>query len=117
MDISAEQKAFSSPSTSICTLGQIAIAKLLSPSHASHSLSLSTEYKGWMDFQKINHWGFKGFVSNRFVRIAEIAKEFVTRRQSIQDIMCSKVYAEIGEMIIFPTMELLGIDKKITDKQ
>ena len=27
------------------------------------------------------------------------------------------MYGEIGEMIIFPTMELLGIDKKITDKQ
>ena len=27
--------------------------------------------------------------------------------------MYSKVYAEIGEKIIFPTMELLGIDKKI----
>ena len=117
----AGQKAFSSLSTSIHTLGQIAIAKLLSPSHASHSVSLYTEYKGWMDLQYIDHCGFKGFVSNRFGRIAEIAKEFVTWTvdknsnrlilavsvyiQNDWFIMCSKVYAEIGEIIIFPTIE------------
>ena len=82
-------------------------------------------------------------VSNFFGRIAEIAKEFVTKGKSIQDfseatvdknssklvlavsvyiqndwfIMYLEKYAEIGEMIIFPIIELLEIDKKITDKQ
>ena len=43
MSISAGERVFSSPS-SIHTLAQIAIAKLLSPSHAVHSVSLYSEY-------------------------------------------------------------------------
>ena len=82
LEISAGHKAFSS-STSIHTLGQIAISKLLSPSHASHSVSLFNEYKSWMDDQEIEHAGFKGFQANRFGRIAEIAREFIARQSSI----------------------------------
>ena len=141
LELSAGHKAFSSSSTAIHTLGQIAISKLLSPSHASHSISLFNEYKGWMNEQGIDHNGFKGFQANRFGRIAEIAKEFTARRQSIIDffdaivdsnanklvmavatyiqndwfILCSELYSEMGTFIIFPIMHLLGIDKK--DKQ
>jgi hypothetical protein len=136
LELSAGQQAFLSPSTSIHTLGQIAIAKLLSPSHANHSVSLFNEYKEWMEMHNISHDGFKGFCANRFGRIAEIAKEFTARRQSIIDffdavvdinsnrlvlavstyiqndwfVLCSRVYAEIGELLIFPLMQLLGID-------
>ena len=83
LQLSAGHKPFSSPSTSIHTLGQIAISKLLSPSHASHSVSLFNEYKSWMEMQSIDHTGFKWFHSNRFGCNAEISKEFTARRQSI----------------------------------
>lgn len=40
LQLSAGEKAFNSPASSIHTLGLIALAKLLSPSHAAHSISL-----------------------------------------------------------------------------
>ena len=40
IDVKAGEKVFVSPSSSIHTLALIAIAKLLSPSHAAHSNSL-----------------------------------------------------------------------------
>ena len=43
LNISAGQKAFCSPSTSIHTLGQIALSKLLSPSHAAQSISMYSD--------------------------------------------------------------------------
>ncbi|KAK6167554.1 hypothetical protein SNE40_021553 [Patella caerulea] len=49
--------------SSIHTLGLIAVAKLLSPSHASHSVSLFTEFKDWLDAKGLNWAAFKGFVS------------------------------------------------------
>lgn len=61
------------------TLGQIAISKLLSPSHAGHSVSLFNEYKSWKDIQGMKHAGFKGFYASRFGRLAEIAKEITAR--------------------------------------
>ena len=139
LEISAGHKAFTSSSSSIHTLGQIAISKLLSPSHASHSVSLFKEYKSWMDEQEIDHLGFKGFQANRFGQIAEIARGFIARRQSviaffdaivdsnanklvmavasyIQNdwfVLCSEIYSELGNFLIFPFMNLLGIDKQI----
>ena len=83
LNISVGQKAFCSPSTSIHTLGQIALYKLLSPSHAAQSISLYSEYTQWMSQKGILHEGFHGFTANRFGRIAEIAKEYTARRDSI----------------------------------
>ena len=40
ISVKVGEKAFTSPGSSIHTLGEIAISKLLSPSHAAHSLSL-----------------------------------------------------------------------------
>ena len=79
----AVAKAFLSPSTSIHTLGLIAIAKLLSQCHAARSISLYSEYIQRMDENNIEHDGFRGFVANRFGRIAELSKEFRTRKESI----------------------------------
>ena len=88
--------------------------------------------------QGIEKSEFKGFCANRFGWIADIAQEFIARRESIIDffdaiidknanklvmavgtyiqndwfIMSSEVYAEIGKMLIFPVMRLLGIDQK-----
>ena len=137
LNTTAGQKPFLSPSTSIHTLGQIAISKLLSPSHAAHSVSLYSEYKQWMEENNIKHEGFHGFTANRFGRIAEIAQEFLARKDSIIQFfeecvnensnklvlavstyiqnewfhICSRVYERIGLYLIFPLMELLGIDK------
>ena len=49
--------------------------------------------------------------SNKFVLAVSVYK------QNDWLIMCSKVCAEVGEIIIFSTIELLEIDKKITKKQ
>ena len=80
---------------------------------------------------------FGGFVSNIFGRIAEIAQKFLSHHQSILDFFQSvvdensnklvlivstyiqshwflcytEVYSEIGNMIIFPLMDILGIEK------
>ena len=77
LGVSVGQKAFLSPSASIHTLAQIALAKLMSPSHASYSVSLFNMYKTWMNVNNIDHRGFKGFIANRFGRLAEIAWEFI----------------------------------------
>ena len=137
LKITAGQKAFSSPKSSILTLGLIAIAKLLSPSHAAQSISLYQQYIEYMNANTIPHTGFHGFVSNRFGRIAEIAKEFNQRRDTILNffndyinvnsnklilavstyvesewfLLCSRVYERLGNDFIFPLMDILGIDK------
>ena len=81
--LSAGDKVFSSPSSSIHTLGLIAISKLLSPSHTVKSAALYNEYTSWMESNNIKYQGFPGFVSNRFGRIAELAKEFMKRGESV----------------------------------
>ena len=141
LDLSVGQKAFLSPSTTMYTLAQIALAKLLSASHASHSVSLFNEYKTWMDVNNIHHRGFKGFTAHRLGRLAEIARKFIDRRKSMLSffdsvvdinsnklvlavstylqndwfVLCSEVYTEIGEPIIFPMMKLLRIDSKMAE--
>ena len=137
LEVTGGEKIFMSPSTSIHTLGLIAIAKLLSPSHAQHSVSLFTDFKSWMSSNGLECHKFKGFVANRFGRIAELAKEYLKWRKSIQEFFtvvvdinsnklvltvstfiqnewfayCSEIYSMMGDFIIFPLMELLGIDK------
>ena len=138
LKVSAGEKGFTAPGTSVHTLAQIAIAKLLSSSHAAHSVSMFNHYTTWIQTQEITHAGFKGFIGNRFGRIAEIAKEYLARRQSILDffeavvdinsnklvlavstyiqndwfLCCSQVYERLGDIVIFPLMDLIGIDKK-----
>ena len=45
LDVSVGQKAFLSPSISIHSPAQIALAKLLSPSHINHSVVFFNKYK------------------------------------------------------------------------
>lgn len=123
-------------SSSMHTLGLIAITKLLSPSHASHSVSLYTDFIEWMNKHGIQHDGFTGFVGNRFGRIAELAQKFTTMKDTIMQFfndivdehsnklvlavatfisndwfICStEVYSLMGQIIIFPIMNYLGID-------
>ena len=133
----AGQFAFSSPKSSIHTLGQIAIAKLLSPSHAAQTISLYPQFIEYMKMNSITDTGFKGFSSNRFGRIADISRTFNGMREDIMMffdeyinvnsnklvlavatyiesdwfLLCSKIYEELGNDIIFPLIEILGIDK------
>ena len=119
------------------TLGLIALSKLLSPSHAAHSISLYKTYTQWADSEGIKLNGFQGFVSNRFGRIAHLAYIFLQHRDNIERFMnevvdinsnkfvlavsafvdnewfrlCADLYLNVGELIIFPLMEVLGIDE------
>ena len=131
-------RVITSPGSSIHTLAIIAISQLLSPRHASYSISLYSEYMSWMELYNIEHTGFKGFTANILGRIVEIAKEFLCRQQSIIDffytivdvnsnnlvlavstyiqndwfLCCAKIYSRLGDILIFPLMEILGIDSR-----
>lgn len=83
IDVKAGEKVFSSPSSSIHTLALIAIAKLLSPSHAAHSVSLYNDFILWLQTNNIPAASFKGFTANRFGRITDIASEFLNHKDSI----------------------------------
>ena len=139
LQLTTGEKVFTSPSSSIHTLGLIALAKLLSPSHASHSISLYNDYKCWLQMNEIQTGSnFKGFVSNRFGRIAELSQIHIIHKDHMKkffdDVVdinsnnlvlavstfiqndwftqCSELYTEIGDMVIFPLMEFIGIDDK-----
>ena len=60
MEVAAREKRFRAPVYFIHTLGLIALAKLLPPSHAADSLSLYVDYKWWMANKGISHDGFRG---------------------------------------------------------
>ena len=90
-----------------------------------------------MELNNIKHDGFHGFTANRFGRIAETSKEFMARKESILQFfeecvnansnklalavstyiqnewfeICCRVYERLGFHLIFPLMELIGIDK------
>jgi hypothetical protein len=138
ISVKVGDKAFSSTSSSIHILGEIAISKLLSPSHASHSVSLYTEFVQWMEQEGLDRQGFKGFTANRFGRIAQIANQFLIMKDhiirffdSVVDTnsnklvlavtvyiqndwfnLCCELYGKIADLIIFPLMNLLGIDAR-----
>ena len=96
------------------------------------------EYMSWVELYNIEHTGFKGFIANIFGRIVEIAKEVLCRQQSIIKMFyaivdvnsnklvlavstyiqnnwflcCAKIYSRLGDILIFPLMEILGIDSR-----
>jgi hypothetical protein len=76
-------KILRSYSSSIHTVGPIALATLLSPRHTSHSVSLYNEFKEWIAVNNCVTSSFIGFVSNRFGRILEIANEFMKYREAL----------------------------------
>ena len=89
-----------------------------------------------MESQGFDHAGFKGFTANRFGRIAEMVKEFLSRQQSVMDsfgdvvdtnanklvfavstyiqndwiLCCARIYSQLKDVFIFLLMDLLGID-------
>ena len=128
--------AFQSTS-SIITLGLIALAKALSPSHAALSYSLYMQYKSWRTEKDLEYKdSFKGFKSNRIGRIAFLASLYLEHKSdlcrffeeivdensnrlviALSDYMRSewfttgcKIYKSIGDLIITPLCDILGID-------
>ena len=87
---------FTSKSSSIWTLGLIAFAKLLSPSHSKESVSLYTHYKQFLKDDsesgsktsvlsgELLKKGFKGFQSNRFGRTGELSQLVVEHQELIR---------------------------------
>ena len=138
ISVKVGEKAFTSFGSFIHTLGEIAISKLLSPSHAAHSVSLYSEFVQWMEQEGIERQDFKGFTVNRFGRIAQIANQFLNMKDqvlkffdSVVDInsnklvlavsvyiqsdwfrSCCELHRKIADLVIFPLMDLLGIDER-----
>ena len=87
---------FNSPKSSIFTLGLIAFAKFLSPSHAQESISLYKQYNQFLKADSedphsetkevsanLLKQGFQKFSSNRFGRLLSLAEIFVENRKMI----------------------------------
>ena len=117
-------------------------AILLSPSHASHSVSMYNDFMQYLENNNEDPVKFKGFQANRFGRTAELSREFVKHQKQIlqffEDVvdensnklvlavstyiqndwfsLCTKLYAKLGELIIFPLMNLFGIDRDTRHK-
>ena len=90
----------------------------------------------YLEEQGIKPKGFKGFKSNRFGCIAQTDKDFMAMKESVCNFfescvdinsnklvlavstylesewfhLCCEVYAEVGDLFIFPLMKLLGKD-------
>ena len=122
---------------SIITLGLIAIAKCLSPSHAALSYSLYQQYKDWREEQDLPISNFKGFCSNRFGRTAFLASLFLEHSMDLKEywdtcvdenrnkvvlalnsyfdnewfFLGCQVYSKFNEVIIQPLCNILGIDE------
>ena len=137
----AGNKAFQK-SSSIITLGLIALSKLLSPSHAALSYSLYSAYKSWRTENGKTTKDFLGFNGNRFGRPTELAILFLDHKADLLEyfhdnvdensnqlvlavlaymesdwfeIGC-RVYKEIGSLLVSPLKEVLGIDKFAKEK-
>ena len=110
----------------------------MSPSQAVQGVSLYSEFVQWMEQEGIERQGFKGFTANRFGRIAQITNQFLKIKDqvlkffdSLVDInsnklflavsvyiqsdsfsLCWELYRKIADLVIFPLMDLLGIDER-----
>ena len=63
-----------------------------------------------MESQGFDHAGFKGFTANRFGRIAEMAKEFLSRQQSVMEFLVPQwIQMQINWFLLFPrTYRMIG---------
>lgn len=94
-----ECNKFLCSSSSLFTIGLIAITKLISPSHSAHSVSLYSEFTTWMSIHEIDDGGFKGFVANRIGRIAYLAQQFIILREHIHDFFRDIVDASANKLV------------------
>ena len=76
------------------------MTKLLSPSHAQHSVSLYNDNKSWMANNGQAYEGFRGFLANRFGRIAELVQEYLDHRESIQAFFDAVVDVNSNKLVL-----------------
>ena len=100
ISVKVGEKAFTSSGSSIHTLGEITISKLLGPSHAAHSVSLYSEFVQWMEQEGIERQGFKGFTANRFGRIAQIANRFLKMKDQVLKFLDSVVDINSNKLVL-----------------
>lgn len=122
---------------SIFSRSQIALAKLLSPSHATQSVALYREFCIFVTRKGITN-PFKGYAFNRFGRICKSAQLFLEFKDVTKDFFreqvdasanllvecctayidnewideCAEIHTTVAGIFTFPYMELLGIDEK-----
>ena len=120
---------------SVLMAGQIALTKMLSPSHAKDSMSLYRSFTEYLA-KKDRKNEFKGFVSNRFGRRADTCVTFLEYEEDLKRFFKEQVdtgnnmlwaavgayikndwfsescvlYRHFAEDIIYPLMDVLGID-------
>jgi hypothetical protein len=121
---------------SVLMSGQIALAKMLSPSHAKEGVSLYSSFTAFLEDRDQKN-KFKGFTSNRFGRRADTAVAFREVKAELQVFFdeqvdmgqnmlwaavgayvksdwfneCNSAYQDIAEWLIYPLMDILGIDQ------
>ena len=87
-------------SESIITLGLMALAKLVSPSHAAVSYSLYETYKIWREREGLDNSNFYGFSQNRFGRTAELASTFLEHRSDLQKFFSEVVDENSNKLVL-----------------
>ena len=100
ISVKVGEKDFTSSGFSIHTQGERAISKLLSPSHAAHSVSLYSEFVQWMEQEGIKRQDFKGFTANRFGRIAQIANQFLKMKHQVLKFFDSVVNINSNKLVL-----------------
>ena len=105
----------------------------------SYPLHLYGDFKLWLETNGLDSEGFKGFCANKFGRIAEISRQFQKYNDTIIQFFdsvvdencnyrlvlavytyirnsrffcCVEIYERLGNDLIFPLMDLLGIDHR-----
>ena len=97
---------FSSPKNSIWYLGLIALAKLLSPSHNTESISLHDEYTTFLNTTSLPEGKillkkqFKGFRSNRFGRLGELSELFWQHKSTIEAFFDNQVDIHSNKLVL-----------------
>ena len=97
--ISIGTKAYQSTS-SIVTLGLIAIAKCLSPSHAALTYSLYMDNKNWREEHNLETKDFKGFKSNRFGRIAFLASLYLLHKEDLMQYFSENIDESSNKLVL-----------------
>ena len=100
ISVKVGEKALTSSGFFIHILGETAIFKLLSPSHAAHSVSLYSEFVQWMEQKGIERQGFKGFTANRFGCIAQIANQFLKMKDKVLKFFDSVVDINLNKLVL-----------------
>ena len=93
---------FSSPKNSVWFLGLIAVAKLLSPSHNTESISLYEEYTKYLsgiDEDDLKN-DFKGFISNRFGRLGELSAAITKHIHHIRNFFDNQVDENANKLVL-----------------